>query len=61
MPLRQSVEHDSISFVESAIFSFPNDVEALKALPCSCPACGGDRLSKLGEDVTETFEVIPRS
>jgi len=55
------VEHDSISFVESAIFSFPNDVEALKALPCSCPACGGDRLSKLGEDVTETFEVIPRS
>lgn len=29
--------------------------------PCSCPACGGARLSKLGEDVTETLEVIPRS
>lgn len=29
--------------------------------PCACPACGGDRLSKLGEDVTETLEVIPRS
>lgn len=29
--------------------------------PCSCPACGGLRLSKLGEDVTETLEVIPRS
>ena len=29
--------------------------------PCSCPACGGGRLSKLGEDVTETLEVIPRS
>ncbi|WP_067403901.1 IS66 family transposase, partial [Erythrobacter donghaensis] len=29
--------------------------------PCSCPACGGDRLSRLGEDVTETLEVIPRS
>ncbi len=29
--------------------------------PCSCPACGGSRLSKLGEDVTETIEVIPRS
>lgn len=29
--------------------------------PCSCPACGGNRLSKLGEDVTETLEVIPRS
>jgi transposase len=29
--------------------------------PCACPACGGIRLSKLGEDVTETLEVIPRS
>jgi transposase len=29
--------------------------------PCSCPACGGTRLSKLGEDVTETIEVVPRS
>jgi len=29
--------------------------------PCSCPACGGMRLSKLGEDVTETLEVIPRT
>jgi transposase len=29
--------------------------------PCSCPACGSTRLSKLGEDVTETIEVIPRS
>lgn len=28
--------------------------------PCSCPACGGSRLSRLGEDVTETLEVIPR-
>lgn len=31
------------------------------AAPCACPACGGERLSKLGEDVTETLEVIPRS
>ena len=28
--------------------------------PCSCPNCGGPRLSKLGEDITETLEVIPR-
>jgi transposase len=28
--------------------------------PSSCPCCGGSRLSKLGEDVTETLEVIPR-
>ena len=30
------------------------------ASPCSCPACGSTRLSKLGEDVTETLEIIPR-
>jgi transposase len=28
--------------------------------PTACPCCGGSRLSKLGEDVTETLEVIPR-
>jgi transposase len=28
--------------------------------PTSCTCCGGARLSKLGEDVTETLEVIPR-
>jgi transposase len=28
--------------------------------PCLCPACGSARLSKLGEDITETLEVIPR-
>ena len=27
--------------------------------PCACPACGG-RLVKLGEDITETVEVVPR-
>jgi len=31
------------------------------AAPSSCPCCGGARLSRLGEDVTETLEVIPRS
>jgi len=28
--------------------------------PTACPCCGGRRLSKLGEDITETLEVIPR-
>ena len=28
--------------------------------PTGCPCCGGTRLSKLGEDITETLEVIPR-
>ena len=30
------------------------------AAPESCPCCGSTRLSKLGEDITETLEVIPR-
>jgi transposase len=29
-------------------------------MPASCPCCGGDRLSKIGEDVTETLDVVPR-
>jgi transposase len=28
--------------------------------PESCPCCGSHKLSKLGEDVTETLEVVPR-
>ena len=28
--------------------------------PAACPCCGGE-LSKLGEDITETLEVVPRS
>jgi transposase len=29
------------------------------AAPQSCPCCGSTKLSKLGEDVTETLEVVP--
>ena len=29
--------------------------------PESCPCCGSRKLSKLGEDITETLEVIPRT
>jgi transposase len=29
--------------------------------PDNCPCCGSVRLSRLGEDVTETLEVVPRS
>jgi transposase len=28
--------------------------------PENCPCCGSSKLSKLGEDITETLEVIPR-
>jgi transposase len=29
--------------------------------PVACACCGGARLSKLGLDITETLEVIPKS
>ena len=29
-------------------------------MPESCPCCGSRKLTKLGEDITETLEVIPR-
>ncbi len=28
--------------------------------PACCPCCGGTKLSKIGEDVTETLDVVPR-
>lgn len=30
------------------------------APPTTCPCCGSEKLSKLGEDITETLEIIPR-
>jgi transposase len=36
----------------------PRERVVVPAPPC-CPCCGG-RLAKLGEDVTETLEVVPR-
>src|SRR6202046_610169 len=29
--------------------------------PVTCSCCGGSRLSRLGEDITETLEAIPKS
>src|SRR5215467_2238919 len=29
-------------------------------MPALCPCCGGARLSKIGEDVTETLDVVSR-
>lgn len=43
--------------------SFPEHLpreRVVIAAPSSCPCCGSARLSKLGEDITETLEVIPR-
>jgi transposase len=29
-------------------------------VPAACPCCGGTKLSKIGEDITETLDVVPR-
>jgi transposase len=42
---------------------WPEDIERERVVidpPTACACCGGSRLSKLGEDVTETLEEIPR-
>lgn len=42
---------------------WPVDIERERVVieaPTSCACCGGSRLAKLGEDVTETLEEIPR-
>jgi len=42
---------------------FPDHLPRERVLipaPACCPCCGSERLSKLGEDITETLEVVPR-
>jgi len=41
---------------------FPDHLprERVVAAPETCPCCGSAKLSKLGEDITETLEVVPR-
>jgi transposase len=43
---------------------FPDHLPRERAIvpgPVACSCCGGSRLSRLGEDITETLEVIPKS
>jgi transposase len=43
--------------------SFPDHLPRERVIvpgPTECPCCGSAKLSKLGEDVTETLEVVPR-
>jgi transposase len=42
---------------------FPDNIPRERVVieaPAQCPCCSSSRLSMLGEDVTETVEVIPR-
>jgi transposase len=43
--------------------NFPDDLphrRIVQPMPATCPCCGGDKLSKIGEDVTKTLDVVPR-
>src|SRR5947199_3000901 len=43
--------------------NFPVDLPRRRVIhpaPTSCPCCGGSKLSKIGEDITETLDVVPR-
>ncbi|HVQ70535.1 MAG TPA: IS66 family transposase [Bradyrhizobium sp.] len=43
--------------------NFPADLPRRRIVhpaPTACPYCGGSKLSKIGEDVTETLDVVPR-
>jgi transposase len=43
--------------------NFPADLPRRRVVhpaPTSCPCCGNSNLSKIGEDVTETLDVVPR-
>jgi transposase len=43
--------------------NFPDDLprrRIVHPMPATCPCCGGDKLSKIGEDITETLDVVPR-
>jgi len=43
--------------------NFPADLPRRRIVhpaPSACPCCGSTKLSKIGEDVTETLDVVPR-
>src|SRR2546423_8441109 len=43
--------------------NFPADLPRRRVVhpaPTSCPCCGGSKLSKIGEAITETLDVVPR-
>src|SRR5580704_49501 len=43
--------------------NFPADLPRRRIVhpaPTSCPCCGGSKFSKIGEDITETLDVVPR-
>src|SRR5437763_11779869 len=57
------VEVEGFSRLKAKRRNFPADRPRRRVVhpaPQSCPCCGSSKLSKIGEDVTETLDVIPR-
>ena len=66
---QQAAQDDKISTVRAFTRrkpvrkSFPDHLPRERVVieaPTSCTCCGSDRIVKMGEDITETLEVIPR-
>ena len=58
-----SVAVESFSRRKSVRRDFPDWLARRRVIypaPTSCPCCGGSKLSKIGEDVTRTLDVVPR-
>jgi transposase len=58
-----SVQVRSFTRRQAARRNFPDHLPRRRVVhpaPTSCPCCGGTNLSKIGEDVTETLDVVPR-
>jgi transposase len=57
------VEVDGFTRRKATRRDFPDHLprrRVVHPMPVSCPCCGGTKLSKIGEDVTETLDVVPR-
>jgi transposase len=58
-----SVEVQSFTRRKATRRDFPDHLPRRRVVhpaPTTCPCCGGSKLSKIGEDVTETLDVVPR-
>jgi transposase len=58
-----NVEVQGFTRAKATRRDFPAHLERRRIVhpaPTACPCCGGTKLSKIGEDVTETLDVVPR-
>jgi len=60
---RATVQVQSFARSQAMRRDFPDHLPRRRIVhpaPSCCPSCSGTRLSKIGEDVTETLDVVPR-